>query len=254
MRHKLFLALGTAALLFTTVAQAAPGDRLRERIRARMAEKMGANAAKVPMRAPDKTFTYGKDPLQTGDLWFPEGHINDHSVPLIIFVHGGGWKRGSKDNAASRYAPEHFTKAGYIYASIDYRLVPAAKVEDQAEDVARAVKALLDDYKKLGIDTSRVVLIGHSAGAHLVALVGTDERYLRKVGLSFADIRGVIPNDGAAYDVASQVAQAGGFMKPTYEQAFGFHRMGYGAAVGVVTLVICVVAAKLTMRRAPDHL
>jgi multiple sugar transport system permease protein len=40
----------------------------------------------------------------------------------------------------------------------------------------------------------------------------------------------------------------------TYEQAFGFHRMGYGAAVGVVTLVICVVAAKLLMRRAPDHL
>lgn len=218
-RPIIIAALG--ALLITTVAQAAPGDRLRERIRARMAEKMGANDTTVPMLRPSMRFTYGKDPLQTGDLWFAKDHINDHSVPLVIFVHGGGWKRGSKDNAASRYAPAHFTQAGYAYASIDYRLVPAVKVEDQAEDVARAVKALIDDAKKLGIDTSRVVLTGHSAGAHLVALVGTDETYLKKVGLSFANIRGVIPNDGAAYEVSAQMAQAGGFMKPTYEQAFG---------------------------------
>ena len=205
MRNKLFLALGASALLATSLAPsmagAAPGDRLRERIKARMAERMGAGDAQVPKLAPDKTFTYGNDPLQTGDLWFPEGHINDHSVPLVIFVHGGGWKRGSKDNAASRYAPAHFTGLGYAYASIDYRLVPAARVEDQAEDVARAVKALIGDAKKLGIDTSRVVL--------------------KKVGLSFADIDGVIPNDGAAYEVSAQVAQSGRMMKATYEQAFG---------------------------------
>ncbi len=221
MRNKLFLALGSAALFAASLAQAAPGDRLREHIRARMMERMQGQQAQVPKLAPDKIFVYGNDPAQVGDLWFPEGHINHHSVPLVIFVHGGGWKRGSKDNAASRYAPEHFTKAGYVYASIDYRLVPSVKVEDQAEDVARAVKALVDDAKKLGIDPSRVVLTGHSAGAHLVALVGTDERYLRKAGLSFANVRGVIPNDGAAYDVPNQMAQSGNFMKPTYEQAFG---------------------------------
>ncbi|MFM6932054.1 MAG: alpha/beta hydrolase [Novosphingobium sp.] len=186
-----------------------------------MAERMGADSAQVPNLAPDKTFTYGSDPLQTGDVWFPKGHINDHSVPLVIFVHGGGWKRGSKDNAASRYAPAHFTGLGYAYASIDYRLVPAVRVEDQAEDVARAVKALIGDAKKLGIDTSRIVLTGHSAGAHLVALVGTDETYLKKAGLTFADIDGVIPIDGAAYEVSAQLAQACRMMKATYEQAFG---------------------------------
>ncbi len=225
MRNKLFLALSACALLATSlapsIAGAAPGDRLRERIKARMAERMHTSDAQVPKLAPDKTFTYGSDPLQTGDLWFPKSHINDHSVPLVIFVHGGGWKRGSKDNAASRYAPAHFTGLGYAYASIDYRLVPAARVEDQAEDVARAVKALIGDAKKLGIDTSRIVLTGHSAGAHLVALVGTDESYLKKAGLSFADIDGVIPNDGAAYEVSAQLAQAGRMMKATYEQAFG---------------------------------
>ncbi|MFM5929574.1 MAG: alpha/beta hydrolase [Novosphingobium sp.] len=215
------LTLAATALLASSIAAAAPGDRFRERIRARMMERMQGQDGKVQRRAPDRTFSYGSDPLQKGDLWFPKDHINDHSVPLVIFVHGGGWKRGSKDSAASRYAPEHFTGLGYIYAAIDYRLVPAARVEDQAEDVARAVKALLDDYKKLGIDPSRVVLTGHSAGAHLVALVGTDERYLKKAGLSFASIRGVIPNDGAAYDVPAQMQDGPKIMQQTYAQAFG---------------------------------
>jgi acetyl esterase/lipase len=110
---------------------------------------------------------------------------------------------------------------GYAFASIDYRLVPAATVEQQAADVAAALAYLLKRAGELGIDPSRVVLTGHSAGAHLVALVGTDERYLRAEALSFADIDGVMPNDGAAYDVPVQMAQAGRFMAGTYEQAFG---------------------------------
>ncbi len=73
----------------------------------------------------------------------------------------------------------------------------------------------------LGIDRRRIVLMGHSAGAHLVALVGTDERYLQGAGLSFADISGVIPIDGAAYDVAAQMKDGPPIMKKTYVQAFG---------------------------------
>ncbi|SFF57754.1 alpha/beta hydrolase fold [Fontimonas thermophila] len=142
-------------------------------------------------------------------------------APLVIFVHGGGWKHGSKDVAASRYAPAHFTQMGYAYAAINYRLIPAATVEQQGEDIALALRALLARAEQLGIDRSRVVLMGHSAGAHLVALVGTDERYLKSAGLSFADIRGVIPNDGASYDVPRQMEQSGDFMRDTYLQAFG---------------------------------
>lgn len=222
MKNRLFLALGATALLAAmiapSIAGAAPGDRLRERIKARMAERMQGDS-KAPVTPPTRTLSYGSDPLQQMDFW--KAANAKGPAPLVIFVHGGGWKRGSKDVAASRFAPAHFTGLGYAYAAINYRLVPAAKVEDQAEDVARAVRALLDKAGELGIDRSRVVITGHSAGAHLVALVGTDERYLKKAGLSFADITGVIPNDGAAYDVPSQVAQSGNFMKPTYEQAFG---------------------------------
>ncbi|MEZ5736628.1 MAG: alpha/beta hydrolase [Novosphingobium sp.] len=107
------------------------------------------------------------------------------------------------------------------FASTNYRLVPQATVEQQAQDVALALKTLIDRADRLGIDRSRIVLMGHSAGAHLVALVGTDERYLKAAGLSFADIAGVISIDGAAYDVSGQIAQAGRFMRKTYLQAFG---------------------------------
>ncbi len=165
-----------------------------------------------------QTIAYGSEALQRLDLWTPQGA---RKAPLVMFVHGGGWKRGSKDNAVSRALPAHLLAQGYAFAAIDYRLVPDASVEQQAADVAAALAALLARSDSLGIDRGRVVLMGHSAGAHLVALVGTDEQYLRAAGLSFADIDGVIPNDGAAYDVPVQMAQAGRFMARTYTQAFG---------------------------------
>jgi arylformamidase len=177
----------------------------------------GAGAGEARAPAP-QTLSYGSDLLQALDLWVPKGAKN---APMVLFVHGGGWKRGSKDNAMGRTMPAHMLEQGYAFASIDYRLVPRNTVEEQASDFAAALAHILKRADSLGIDRSRVVITGHSAGAHLVALVGTDERYLKKAGLSFADIDGVMPNDGAAYDVPAQMAQAGRFMGKTYEQAFG---------------------------------
>ncbi|HSF13148.1 MAG TPA: alpha/beta hydrolase, partial [Erythrobacter sp.] len=191
-------------------------ERLQQRSGREGAERRDGGAAAVGARP--QTLSYGSDPLQELDLWVPRGA---KSAPLVLFVHGGGWKRGSKDTAGSRSMPGHMTAQGYAFASINYRLVPAASVEQQAADVAASLAYLLEKADSLGIDRSRVVLTGHSAGAHLVALVGTDERYLKAVGLSFADIDGVMPNDGAAYDVPTQMEQAGRFMSKTYEQAFG---------------------------------
>lgn len=195
-------------------------DGCRAALRARIEQRRGGagregQAAKTP---PTRTLSYGKDSLQALDLWVPEGA---GKAPLVLFVHGGGWKRGSKDNAMSRAMPAHILEQGYAFASIDYRLVPGATVEQQASDVAAALAYLLDNADRLGIDRSRVVLTGHSAGAHLVALVGTDEHYLKAVGLSFADIDGVMPNDGAAYDVPAQMTTGPKIMSQTYAQAFG---------------------------------
>jgi len=173
----------------------------------------------APAAAPDRTIDYGNDPLQKLDFWRAKNATGP--APLVIFVHGGGWSRGSKDNATGRWKAVHYPGEGYAFASIDYRLVPGATVAQEAQDVASAVRALLDRATALGIDRRRVVLMGHSAGAHLVALVGTDERYLRAAGLSFADLAGVIAIDGAGYDVPAQMADAGGFLKPMYQAAFG---------------------------------
>ncbi len=63
--------------------------------------------------------------------------------------------------------------------------------------------------------------MGHSTGAHLSALVGTDMRYLQQAKLGPKSLRGVIPLDGACYDVPRQIAQGGDFMNDTYIQAFG---------------------------------
>lgn len=196
---------------------------LRERMQAAGGGREGAAArrggADAPTNAPaPQTMSYGSDPLQALDLWVPAGA---NAAPLVLFVHGGGWKRGSKDNATGRALPGHLTAQGYAVASINYRLVPAATVEQQAADVAAALAYVLARAEALGIDRSRVVLTGHSAGAHLVALVGTDERYLRAVGMSFADIDGVMPNDGAGYDVPAQMAQARGRGAAIYSDAFG---------------------------------
>lgn len=164
-----------------------------------------------------RTLAYGADPLQTFDFWAGRSP----EAPLVVFVHGGGWARGDKRMMDGSDKLRHWQALGYAVASLNYRLVPAATVEQQAQDVADALALMKRQARQLGIDPARVALVGHSAGAHLVALVGTDPAYLRNAGLSFADIAGVVPLDGAAYDVAAQIADGPRIMDRTFRQAFG---------------------------------
>ncbi len=213
MRKTLILSLTVAVMLAGTLAEARPGDRLRARLG-------GVNAASTIPQPPGKqTLSYGSDRLQNLDF-YPAANGNTRA-PLVVFVHGGGWKRGSKDNGTGQWKAPHYTGLGYAFASINYRLVPGATVEQQGADIAASLRTLIGNAARLGFDPARIVIMGHSAGAHLVALVGTDESYLRGAGLSFASIDGVIPIDGAAYDVTQQMRQGPGMMKDTYVQAFG---------------------------------
>lgn len=199
-------------------APAADAQRFRERIAERMAERAAARGAEAPA-AGMVEHSFGTDPLQKLDFWAAKDKAKP--APIVIFVHGGGWKRGDKRNATGADKVTHFLEQGYAVASVNYRLVPAAKVEDQAADVAAAFAWLRSNAARLNIDPARMVLMGHSAGAHLVALVGTDPGYARAAGFALSDIRGVIPLDGAAYDVPAQIADGGRFMQDTYAQAFG---------------------------------
>jgi arylformamidase len=163
-------------------------------------------------------YAYGGDPLQKLDFYAAKGK---GSAPLLIFVHGGGWKHGDKRNATGADKVKHYTGLGYHLASINYRLVPGATVEQQGADVAQAIAYLLKNAAKLGIDAKKVVLSGHSAGAQLAALVGTDPQFLRGAGLGLESLSGVIPIDGAAYDVEQQLIDGNLFMRDTYQEAFG---------------------------------
>ena len=179
---------------------------------------VSAGAASRSARDDGKqALSYGADRLQAVDYWAGPSS----NAPLVVFVHGGGWKRGDKRMMDDSDKLAHWHAQGYAVASINYRLVPEATVEQEAEDVAAAVAFLKTRAGTLGFDPERIALVGHSAGAHLVALVGTDPAYLRDAGLSFADIDGIVPLDGAAYNVPQQLAEGPRIMGQTYRQAFG---------------------------------
>nr|WP_202385952.1 alpha/beta hydrolase [Alteraurantiacibacter aestuarii] len=164
-----------------------------------------------------QTLAYGSDDAQTLDYW-PGASLD---APLVVFVHGGGWKRGDKTMMRRSAKLEHWQALGYAVASIDYRLVPDFTVEQQGADVAAALAFLRQRAATLHFDTGRIALIGHSAGAHLVALVGTDPQYFRGAGLPMDAVAGIIPLDGAAYDVPDQMDENARLMGNTYRQAFG---------------------------------
>ena len=194
-------------LFCTLTASAQLGESLRERI---------ANLRQSTTTPGAEELSYGTDPLQKLDYWKP----TTPGSPLVIFVHGGGWKRGDKRGAVGAKGA-HFLEQGYAFASVNYRLVPTNTVEEQAQDVANAIAYLIKNAEKLGFDSKRVALMGHSAGAHLVALVGTDLSYLKQAEVDTKSLRGIIPLDGAAYDVPRQIAEGGNFMHDTYLEAFG---------------------------------
>jgi acetyl esterase/lipase len=197
--------------------KAGTGERTKPA--ARFRDRIAERRSQVSDRRGAVDMSYGSDSLQNLDYWRPAAA----GSPLVVFVHGGGWKRGDKSYSVNE-KPAHFLQQGYGFASVNYRLAPPNTVEQEAQDVASALAFLISRADELGFDARRVVLMGHSAGAHLAALVGTDMRYLKEAGLSPESLRGIIPLDGACYDVPRQIAEGGEFMHDTYLQAFGSER------------------------------
>ncbi|MDG2532354.1 alpha/beta hydrolase [Sphingomonas sp. HITSZ_GF] len=164
-----------------------------------------------------REIAYGSAQLQKLDFY----KANRGDAPLVVFIHGGGWKRGDKDNATGAEKISHFTGKGYAFASVNYRLVPDATVEQQAQDVADALGWIVGHARELGVDPRRIVVMGHSAGAHLAALIATDPGYLQKAGWGVDKLAGVVLLDGAAYDVPKQMREGPRVMGKTYQAAFG---------------------------------
>jgi arylformamidase len=185
-------------------------------VAAQRQDRLGSDSALATKAV--QTISYGPDKLQQLDYYPAAGSSR---APLVVFVHGGGWKRGDKAMMRGSDKLSHWRAQGYAVASLNYRLVPDATVEDQASDVASALATLKRQAGSLGFEPDRIALVGHSAGAHLVALVGTDPQWLTKAGLSFGAVRGILPLDGAGYHVPSQMGENQRLLGDTYQQAFG---------------------------------
>jgi acetyl esterase/lipase len=139
--------------------------------------------------------------------------------PVMIFIHGGGWQRGDKANAGLK--PKAFVAQGFVYVTTNYRFVPAVDYKQQVGDVARAIRYVHDHATEWRGSPEKIYLMGHSAGAHLAALVATDERRLKDEELSLDAVSGVVLLDGAGYDIPRHVQTAGPIARGLYERVFG---------------------------------
>jgi acetyl esterase/lipase len=108
----------------------------------------------------------------------------------VVFTYGGGWHTGSRESVTP--IGQKLQTLGYGCALLSHRLSPKDKFPAQAEDVALAFTWIKKNIQARGGDPKRVVLVGHSSGAHLSLLVATDPKYLGQHHLSSADIAGVV--------------------------------------------------------------
>jgi len=155
--------------------------------------------------------TYGEKG-QKLDLYAPKGT----NIPVILYVHGGGWARGNKENVSAK--PAFFTKNGYAFISINYRLHPKASYEEMAQDVVTALRWVYKNADTYNLDRERINLMGHSAGGHLIMLVGTNHKYLQSNNLSIDIIHSLTDLDGPV-DLESFIQRL-----PSYKKVFGENR------------------------------
>jgi acetyl esterase/lipase len=163
------------------------------------------------------------------DVYRPDGSSPADARPVVVYVHGGGWMRGDKRNRITDKV-NLFTGAGYVFVSLNYRLSPdppdtsyppdRIRFPAHPDDVGEAIGWIDRNVAAYGGDPTRILLIGHSAGAHLVSLVSTDPRYVTRHGVEPWQLIGTVALDGDAYDVADRISEVGPASAPTFLSAF----------------------------------
>lgn len=224
-----FLGLLSLAMLQAAASAGPLRDRIQQRIEARPqaastgiedgTEDAGGASAPLP---PDvrllRDIPYGNDPAQKMDVYLPAaGPATGGAAPVVFMVHGGAWRIGDKamsrvvDNKVARWLPK-----GVAFVSINYRMLPQTDPVAQADDVARALAKAQALASSWGADPARFVLMGHSAGAHLVSMLTADPFIATRQRAG--GWLGTVALDSAAFDVP-RIMQAPHF--PLYDSAFG---------------------------------
>ncbi|QYG95229.1 alpha/beta hydrolase [Iamia sp. SCSIO 61187] len=170
----------------------------------------------------------GVDPaLLALDLTIPDAREGCGPTPVVVWVHGGGFAVGDKANGVD--AMEGWAAVqGWAFASVNHRLSPRPPSDDpdrvlhptHVGDVADAVGWLVDHAAERRLDPERIVLVGHSAGAFLVSMLATDDRYLADADVELSQVRAVASLD-TRYDIVTEIAEGGATAEAMYRNAFG---------------------------------
>ena len=138
-----------------------------------------AQSNRVMNLFPEGTILHGNIPYQNDtlkkhllDIYLPAN--TSGNVPLVVFIHGGGWLSNDKyaDIGYMKETVSELLESGYALASIDYRFSTQATFPAQMLDCNAAISYLVDNAEKYGLDTDRMVVMGFSAGGHLASMVG----------------------------------------------------------------------------------
>jgi acetyl esterase/lipase len=140
---------------------------------------------------------------QVLDVYAPEGA---KSLPVVFWIHGGGWQAGNKTMVGVK--PKAFTEAGFVFVSINYRLLPTVDMGALTSDVATALGWVHKNIAAYGGDPTRLLVMGHSAGGQLAALMCTDEKYAKAQGFSLTAIKGCVPVDADTFDIPAIIEVA----------------------------------------------
>jgi acetyl esterase/lipase len=131
---------------------------------------------------------YAKGARRMLDICRPRTAV---AAPVVVFFYGGGWRSGNK--RLYRYVARALARRGYVAVLPDYRIYPEVRYPDFLDDGAGAVRWAKDNVAAFGGDPQRIFLMGHSAGAHIAAMLAVDPVWLRKTGLvPGRDIAGLI--------------------------------------------------------------
>ena len=162
-----------------------------------------------------RDLAYGSAPAQALDVYSLPGHAGPR--PIIVMVHGGAWAFGDKDyKGVVESKVAHWLPRGYLFVSVNYRMLPEQDVGGQAEDVARALAYVQRHAGQWNADPSNLVLMGHSAGAHLAALLSADPALAAHHGVQ--RWRATVSLDSAALDVGAIMQRP---HLGLYDDAFG---------------------------------
>ena len=159
------------------------------------------------------------------DIWGQTG-ATAKPRPVIIFFYGGAWVKGRRGDYG--FVGKAYAARGFVVVIPDYRKVPGVRFPAFVEDGARAVRWTRDNIGRFGGDPNHIFLAGHSAGGYIAMMLALDRRYLARVGVDPATIRGVAGLAGAynfyPFTSARAVAAMGNARDPRQTQPISFAR------------------------------